>query len=120
MRILAPFGASLAAAALLLAGCAAPATQPAAPSADNLAAACSAKGGAIQPVGKAQIPTCVTPYADAGKACTDKSQCQGACVLEGNLEPQGDVSGTCQKTDRQFGCYAKVVNGKATAAICVD
>ena len=120
MRILAPFGASLtAAAALLLAGCA-PTAQPAAPSADNLVAACSAKGGSIQPVGKAQIPTCVVPYADAGKACTDKSQCEGACVLEGNLEPQGDVTGTCQKTNRQFGCYAKVVNGKATAAICVD
>jgi putative hemolysin len=115
------FLALTAVAALLLAACA-PTAQPAspAPSANAMAAACSAKGGAIQPVGKAQIPTCVTPYADAGKACTDKSQCQGACVLEGNLEPQGPVTGACQKTDRQFGCYAKVVNGKTTGAICVD
>jgi putative hemolysin len=108
--------------ALLLAACAPTAQQNAspAPSANAMAAACAAKGGAIQPVGKAQIPVCVTPYADAGKACTDKSQCQGACVLEGNLEPQGPVTGACQKTDRQFGCYAKVVNGKTTGAICVD
>ena len=56
-------------AGLLLAGCAAPAAQQAAaPSAETLASACSAKGGAIQPVGKAQIPTCVVPYADAGRA----------------------------------------------------
>ena len=115
MRIL----ALTALAALLLTGCA-PTAEPAAPTAETLASACSAKGGAIQPVGKAQIPTCVVPYADAGKACTDKSQCEGACVLEGNLEPQGSVTGACQKTNRQFGCYARVVNGKATAAICVD
>lgn len=115
MRIL----ALTAVAALLLAGCA-PTAEPAAPSAQTLAAQCSAKGGTVQPVGRAQIPTCVTPYADAGKACTDKSQCQGACIAEGNLEAQGATSGQCQKTDRQFGCYAKVVNGKSTGAICVD
>lgn len=115
MRIL----ALTALAALLLAGCA-PTAEPAAPTAEILASACAAKGGAIQPVGKAQIPTCVVPYADAGKACTDKSQCEGACILEGNLEPQESVTGACQKTNRQFGCYARVVNGKATAAICVD
>ena len=115
MRIL----ALTAVAAVLLAGCA-PTAQPAAPTAETLASACSAKGGTIQPVGKAQIPTCVTPYADAGKACTDKSQCQGQCVLADNLETQGEVTGACQKTDRQFGCYARVINGKATGAICVD
>ena len=115
MRIL----ALTAVAALLLSACA-PTAEPAAPSAENLASACAAKGGSIQPVGKAQIPTCVVPYADAGKACTDKSQCEGACILEGNLEPASDVTGQCQETNRQFGCYAKVVNGKSTGAICVD
>lgn len=115
MRILA-----LTAVAALLLGACAPTAQPAAPSAEGLASACAAKGGSIQPVGKAQIPTCVVPYADAGKACTDKSQCEGACVLEGNLEPANEVTGQCQKTNRQFGCYAKVVNGKTTGAICVD
>ena len=121
MRILA---LTAAIATLTLSACAAPSTQqaaePAAPSAQTLAAQCAAKGGSIQPVGKAQIPTCVVPYADAGKACTDKSQCEGACILEGNLEAQGDVTGQCQKTNRQFGCYAKIVNGKSTGAICVD
>lgn len=118
MRIL----ALTAVAALMLGACAPTGTPTAAnpPSAEAQAAACSAKGGAIQPVGKAQIPTCVVPYADAGKACTDKSQCEGQCVLEGNLEPQDNVTGACQKTNRQFGCYARVVNGKSTGAICVD
>ena len=110
------------AAALILAACA-PTGAPEAgnpPSAAAQASACAAKGGAIQPVGRAQIPTCVIPYADAGKACTDKSQCEGACIAEGNLESQGAVSGQCQKTNRQFGCFARIENGKATATLCVD
>lgn len=115
MRILA-----LTAVAALLLGACAPTAQPAAPSAENLAAACSAKGGSVQPVGRAQIPTCVIPYADAGKACTDKSQCEGACIADGNQESQDAVAGQCQKTNRQFGCYAKIVNGKSTGTICVD
>ena len=115
MRIL----ALTAVAALLLSACA-PTAQPAAPSAENLASACVAKGGSIQPVGKAQIPTCVIPYADAGKVCTDKNQCEGSCILEGNIETTGAVAGTCQKTNSLFGCYARVVNGKSTGAICVD
>lgn len=115
MRIL----ALTATAALLLAACA-PTAEPAAPSANDLVAQCSAKAGSVQPVGRAQIPTCVIPYADAGKACTDKSQCEGACIADGNAESQNAVSGQCQKTNRQFGCYAKIVNGKSTGTICVD
>lgn len=102
----------------LLAACApAPAPQPAAQSAD---ASCAARGGTLQPVGRLQRQTCVVPYADAGKTCSDKADCQGACIAEGNLEAQGAVTGQCQKTNVQFGCYAKIVDGKATGAICVD
>jgi hypothetical protein len=35
-------------------------------------------------------------------------------------EAQGATTGQCQKSNVQFGCYAKIVGGKATAAICVD
>lgn len=103
----------------LLTACA-PTVPAPAPAAQTTEAACAARGGVIQKAGKLQLPTCVTPYADAGKACTDKAQCQGACILEGNLETEGPVTGQCQKTSMQFGCYAKVVDGKATGAICVD
>ena len=103
----------------LLAACA-PATQAPAPTAQSADASCAARGGSMQPVGRLQRPTCVVPFADAGKTCSDKADCQGACIAEGNLEAQGAVTGQCQKTNRQFGCYAKVVNGKSTGAICVD
>jgi len=103
----------------LLAACA-PAAQAPAPAAQSADASCAARGGTMQPVGRLQRPTCVVPYADAGKACSDKADCQGACIAESNLEAQGATSGQCQKTNVQFGCYAKIVGGKATAAICID
>jgi hypothetical protein len=87
-------------------------------------ASCAARGGSMQPVGRLQRPTCVVPYADAGKTCSDKADCQGACIAEGNLEAQGATTGQCQKTNVQFGCYAKIVGGKSSptayATICVD
>lgn len=105
----------------LLTACAPTASGPApAPTAEVSQAACAARGGVIQRGGRLQLPTCVTPYADAGKACNDKAQCEGACILEGNLEPQTSVTGQCQKTSVQFGCFARVVDGKTTGAICID
>ena len=103
----------------LLAACA-PAAQAPAPAAQSADASCAARGGSMQPVGRLQRPTCVVPYADAGKTCSDKADCQGACIAEGNAESQGAITGQCQKTNVQFGCFAKIVNGKATAAICID
>ena len=103
----------------LLAACA-PAAQAPAPVAQSGDASCAARGGTMQPVGRQQRPTCVVPYADAGKTCSDKADGPGACIAVGNLAALGATTGQCQKTNVQFGCYAKIVGGKATAAICVD
>lgn len=102
----------------LLAACA-PAAPVATPAAQSAEASCAARGGAMQPVGRLQRLTCVVPYADGGKTCSDKADCQGACIAEGNLDAPAST-GQCQKSNVQFGCYAKIVNGKATATICVD
>jgi hypothetical protein len=112
--------ATLAAFALLTA-CApsAPAPKPMT-STQAMEASCTARGGKIQNVGRIQMPTCVVPFADAGKSCTDKAQCQGDCILAGNFEDKGSVTGQCQQSSVQFGCFAKVVNGQATRAICID
>ena len=117
-----------AAALLTLAACAptAPPSGPAsgptqAASGSDTAETCAARGCQIETGGRRGLPTCVVPYADAGKACTDNAQCQGGCIVEGNLEPNdAPVTGQCKRSNVQFGCYAKVVNGKATGAICVD
>ena len=115
----------IAAALLTLAACAPTAPPPAGPaqaaSGSDTAETCAARGGQIETVGRRGLPTCVVPYADAGKSCTDNAQCQGGCIVEGNLEPNdAPVTGQCKRSNVQFGCYAKVVGGKATGAICVD
>src|SRR3954469_13095382 len=89
----------------LLAACAPASTGPT-QTAQSEQATCAAGGGSMQPVGRLQRPTCVVPYADAGKICSDKADCQGACIAQGNLEAQGVTTGQCQKTNVQFGCYA--------------
>jgi len=103
----------------LLAACAPAASGPT-PVAEATEASCAARGGALQPVGRMQRQTCVIPYADAGKVCSDKADCQGSCIADGNAESQAATAGQCQKTNVQFGCYAKIVGGKSTGTICVD
>ena len=103
----------------LLAACA-PASPGPTQTAQSETATCAARGGAMQPVGRMQRQTCVVPFSDAGKTCSDKADCQGACIADGNAESQAATTGQCQKTNVQFGCYAKIVDGKATGAICVD
>ena len=97
------------------------------------AASCSARGGEIRRIGRMGRSVCVTPYADAGKRCTDGDQCLGGCRAEANLPPppSGDAApgrppappavteGRCQADTDPFGCYVRVEDGRGTT-ICVD
>ncbi|WP_186829430.1 hypothetical protein [Xanthomonas campestris] len=116
--------------ALLLAACSnAPTTQPSqaagvtpAPSTSTStdAAACTAKGGQMRPVGRMQTPRCVVPYADAGKTCTDNSDCSGDCLATSIVPTGTATSGTCQRDSDRFGCRQEVVGGMGQAALCID
>lgn len=71
-------------------------------------------------------PTCVTPFSDGRKSCSDKADCQGQCLLkyDGNLDahPIGSAaSGQCQAEEPAIGCYAQVRDGRvATKFLCTD
>lgn len=112
------------AAALLFGACAcAPVAAPTAPApqAENAQSACAARGGSLERVGRAQTLQCVVPYADAGRACRDGSECSsGNCQGAVDVAGQTNVTGQCQASNMAFGCYTRVVNGRADAAICVD
>ena len=83
--------------------------------------ACHAAGGRIKGVGMLGLPACVVPYADAGKACRDKSDCQGRCiVVEAHAVEGTPVAGTCQPDDHLFGCWAEVVDGRVHGGMCAD
>lgn len=84
-------------------------------------AACETAGGEVRQEGMLGMWRCVKAYADAGKACRGKSDCEGKCLYQGAATPDPvDVTGVCQSDDSPFGCYTEVENGKTTGGICVD
>ena len=82
---------------------------------------CQAAGGTLLRLGRLQREQCVIPYADAGKACSRKSDCSGQCLATGDVAAGSAVTGTCQRDVRQnFGCRQRIDDGKAQGTICVD
>ena len=100
----------------MLAGCS---TPPTTVTDTTPADACSARGGTIKPVGRAQTMRCVLNYSDAGKVCTDGSQCQGDCLAEPS-EDTPVTQGRCAPTSDHFGCRTEIKNGVAQPTLCID
>ena len=94
--------------------------------AESLAAvdkdACAANGGEVRQEGLLGTWRCVTPFPDAGKACRDKADCEGKCLLppDASAATDEEAIGACQANDSPFGCYAEISGGRVMAAICVD
>lgn len=91
-------------------------------------AQCQAKGGELRVVDTIGKPACVIPYPDAGKVCSDSSQCTGTCRITGDesrakqIKPGAvSVKGTCQKDKFDLGgCYAKLSKGMMGVIVCMD
>ena len=83
-------------------------------------AACKAKGGNPEMV-LYYVEACVWPTQDAGKACRDKSDCQGFCEAPFGTEFNAKIVGQCSKeaADRAGGCNNHVVGGRSTGDMCV-
>ena len=111
---------TLAIVCLMLAGCAAATPTASNPSGPGATQACSAKGGRIQPVCRRQTLACVLTYADAGKACRGKADCQGRCLYQGSPPADAGVIGKCQANSDPCGCFTTVEDGKLEAGLCVD
>jgi|GEM_PF-2603030 hypothetical protein len=84
-------------------------------------AACDAEHGKWQRIGKAGFPACVHQSRDAGKACSDASECQFGCDA-GMQKPasSGPVTGKCAANDDHFGCHAWVEHGRIKESVCAD
>lgn len=85
---------------------------------------CIAGGGAVVQDGLLGLYRCTTPYGDAGKLCSDASDCEGRCMGDDTVTdydaPTGEVVGKCEVNDSPFGCFALVENGSVGPALCVD
>ena len=123
--------AVLLAAGLVLAACSpTPAPAPALPLQDEpeppkmtvTTSSCTARGGEMRQVVRMQTWQCVVKFADAGKRCTDASQCEGQCEIAGNsgVAPGARAVGQCQADSNRFGCRTTVKDGKAEATLCID
>jgi hypothetical protein len=86
------------------------------------AEACSNRGGTWRRVCLMGTWSCVMPYSDGGKTCSDKKDCQGQCRYEGgeSLAPGAPAKGVCQRNSDPCGCFAEVRDGKLGHALCVD
>src|SRR5262245_51431957 len=95
--------------------------------ADDGPKTCLSKGGNWQQVCLSQRFTCVMPYADAGKSCTDSSQCKGLCMVDMTIrcdvdkncpelkvpKPGEAASGICQRDDDPCGSFVVIKKGRA-------
>lgn len=80
---------------------------------------CSAVGGEIRQTGFINF-SCVYPAPDAGKHCTDGSQCTGKCLAPEETAPNVRAEGKCSDRENRGGCANFVINGVATGMLCVD
>lgn len=87
------------------------------------AASCAAAGGAWKGVGMMNVEACVMPYPDAGKVCSDSSECTGDCWADGAVTPEQAgtrATGYCQPTNMPFGCRSQILKGVVQPGLCVD
>lgn len=80
-----------------------------------------ADGGAVRGVGMFGTLACIKPFRDAGKVCSDKSECQGLCKAPESSVVGSRSTGICQKDTHDFyGCYDKIEQGIVVGGVCFD
>ena len=79
---------------------------------------CLARGGHVDLV-TFNTEGCVIRTKDAGKPCSDSSECDGACLAPIDQAEGSPAAGTCASEKGMFfGCVNIVSKGKASGKIC--
>lgn len=82
---------------------------------------CARQGGSWRPICLMGKPACVVTFADAGRACTDGSQCASKqCIAQTKAAPDAPAAGICTSTSDPCGCKQFIQNGKAGYPLCID
>lgn len=83
--------------------------------------ACEQAGSEWRAVGMKQSMRCITKYPDAGKSCTDSSQCKGGCMDVTPYNHKGAPIGKCKVDNDKFGCFSYLVKGeRGGSRMCID
>ena len=94
-------------------------TQPVSDKPAETEAECLLRGGEWKVASVfAEKYACFIKMQDAGKSCTDSSQCMGKCLATERSAPP--VTGVCSDSNIRLGCYSEVINGKLGSRVCVD
>jgi hypothetical protein len=101
------------AAVLMLMGCVEepPTRTEGKPLGEGERAECLMQGGTVGQGGMLPDEVCVLPKADAGKACTKKSDCAGMCLAD---------TMTCSAVTPMFGCFEFLDETGQKVGICID
>lgn len=90
---------------------------------------CDGRGGKWGIIGGSQKYICNLPTSDAGKRCSNKSDCEGSCIAELSTEDEAKLKvskevltldGICTPYIFNVGCHPFVSNGKIDGITCVD
>lgn len=117
------FGPAFAILVLFVAGCSAPLNRLE----TSERRTCVASGG-YESHSAFGVPICQSRYADGGKACSDKTDCDGECRVDTDQmtspmpQPGQSLQGVCQTKRYEPGCYVVIQGGKVSSegAVCVD
>ena len=83
--------------------------------------ACLEHNGKWQKVGMLQMPTCVLAPKDAGKACSDSSECETRCLAKDPEPKAGEkADGVCADSTNIFGCQTYIKDGRSEGTLCID
>ncbi len=100
----------------------------------ELAQKCAQEGGKWQLTCLEQEYRCIKPYKDAGKICSDSSECDGECIVDITIKcdevgkcssPKvpniGEPStGVCQQDNDPCGSFVIIRNGRVDSIIHRD
>ncbi len=82
---------------------------------------CEANGGRVRGVCMFGTPACVIPFSDAGKPCSDSSECEGFCWNEDwGLEQGDNATGQCTANAQDCKCGVEILAGIVDGGICED
>jgi hypothetical protein len=83
---------------------------------------CKARGGQLEHVCMRRTLRCVLHFSDAGKRCSDESDCLGDCRASQETDEKSGkpLVGRCAPDNNPCGCYFIIVHGKIAGGGCFD
>ena len=64
--------------------------------------------------------SCAERTKDAGKPCSNRSDCEHLCVTKATPRIGAEATGECSAVKTSFGCFTYVDGGKIVGRVCAD